>query len=187
MIYLPRRILRKQIWYLIWELENKEITEGLLHRPHFEYARIVRRLFTQPVQSCTKYEFESICGQWRTGPSAPLKVLQKGPLLLKKGPFCKNVFASFRVSKQSTMTGQTLSPPWPVKNSEPVCHWLWVPVLTFALLFQDYFPSSATDHRHPIFWSGWQCTANICDHSSFHWQCQYLSKPANDAATGNIF
>ena len=57
--------------------------------------------------------------QWRTGPPThrpvaggpPQNLAKSGPFLLKRIPFCKNILESFRVSKQSTTTGETLSPP----------------------------------------------------------------------------
>ena len=50
----------------------------------------------------------------------PLKILQKGPFLLKRSPFCTNLFESFRVSKQYAPF--PLGPPCPMKSSEPVRH-----------------------------------------------------------------
>ena len=57
--------------------------------------------------------------------------------MLKKGPFCKNIFESSRVSKQSTMTGETLNPPWPVKNSERVRHCTQFCIIMFIIVAAD--------------------------------------------------
>ena len=37
---------------------------------------------------------------WATGQSAPSKSCKRAFFLLKKGPFCYNIFESFRVSEQ---------------------------------------------------------------------------------------